>query len=45
MAMTLRLTEEQDAVLTALADAAGVSKQKAVDAARRYDALLERVSQ
>ena len=30
MAMTLRLTDEQDALLSALADAAGISKQEAV---------------
>ena len=30
MAMTLRLTDEQDALLTDLAEAAGISKQEAV---------------
>ncbi|NYD99349.1 hypothetical protein BJY21_000534 [Kineosphaera limosa] len=30
MAMTLRLTDEQDAKLTALADRQGISKQQAV---------------
>ena len=29
MAMTLRLTDEQDAMLTDLAEAAGISKQEA----------------
>jgi hypothetical protein len=42
MAMTLRLTDEQDAALTALAAAQGISKNEAAvraitDSARRLD--------
>jgi len=51
MAMTLRLTEEQDRALTLLAEADGVSKQEAacraiVDAAahRTHDARVRELS-
>ena len=51
MAMTLRLTEEQDRALTLLAEADGVSKQEAacraiVDAAARrtHDARIRELS-
>jgi predicted transcriptional regulator len=40
MAMTLRLTEEQDATLTRLAKDQGISKQEA--ATRAIDEFLER---
>jgi len=48
MAMTLRLTEEQDRMLQELADAQGVSKQEAAvraieDSARRRVDLRDRV--
>lgn len=41
MAMTLRLTDEQDRALQTLADAQGVSKQEAV--LRAIDAQLDRI--
>ena len=41
MAMTLRLTDEQDTSLQALADAQGISKQEAV--VRAIEAQAERV--
>ncbi len=40
MAMTLRLTEQQDATLTRLAQDQGISKQEAVT--RAIDEFLER---
>lgn len=48
MAMTLRLTEEQDRMLQELADAQGVSKQEAAvraieESARRRVELRDRV--
>ncbi len=46
MAMTLRLTDDDDAALTALAEAEGVSKQEAaVRAIREKSAQIDRETQ